>query len=57
MVTAKPQSRVHPLPREDARTSRPGVAARVTIVANLNSPDGSYQGPTTIVGQGQFSAT
>jgi hypothetical protein len=25
--------------------------------ANLNSPDGSYQGPTTIVGQGQFTAT
>jgi hypothetical protein len=36
---------------------RPGVAAQVTIGANLNSPDGSYQGPTTTVGQGQFTAT
>src|SRR5262249_51787301 len=24
---------------------------------NLNSPDGSYQGPTTAVGQGQFTST
>ena len=36
---------------------RPGVAAQVTIGANLNSPDGSYQGPTTTVGTGQFTAT
>jgi hypothetical protein len=36
---------------------RPGVAAQVTIGANLNSPDGSYQGPTTTVGNGQFTAT
>jgi hypothetical protein len=36
---------------------RPGVAAQVSIGANLNSPDGSYQGPTTTVGQGQFTAT
>src|SRR5947209_1053323 len=36
---------------------RPGVAAQVTIGANLNSPDGSYQGPTTAVGKGQFTAT
>jgi hypothetical protein len=35
---------------------RPGVAAQVSIGANLNSPDGSYQGPTTTVGQGQFTA-
>ena len=35
---------------------RPGVAAQVTIGANLNSPDGSYQGPTTTVGKGQFTA-
>ena len=38
-------------------SNRPGVAAQVTIGANLNSPDGSYQGPTTTVGQGQFTAT
>ena len=36
---------------------RPGVAGQVTIGANFNSPDGSYQGPTTAVGQGQFTAT
>ena len=36
---------------------RPGVAAQVTIGANLNSPDGSYQGPTTAVGKGQFTAS
>jgi hypothetical protein len=36
---------------------RPGVAAQVSIGANLNSPDGSYQGPTTTVGHGQFTAT
>jgi hypothetical protein len=34
---------------------RQGVGAQVTIGANLNSPDGSYQGPTTTVGQGQFT--
>jgi hypothetical protein len=38
-------------------SNRPGVAAEVTIAANLNSPDGSYQGPTTRVGQGQFTVT
>ena len=38
-------------------SNRPGVAAQVLIGANLNSPDGSYQGPTTGVGQGQFTAT
>ena len=38
-------------------SQRPGVAAQVSVGANLNSPDGSYQGPTTTVGQGQFTAT
>jgi hypothetical protein len=38
-------------------SGRPGVAAQVTVGANFNSPDGSYQGPTTTVGQGQFTAT
>jgi hypothetical protein len=38
-------------------SNRPGVAAQVTIAANLNSPDGSYQGPTKVVGQGQFTAS
>jgi hypothetical protein len=36
---------------------RHGAAGHVTIGANLNSSDGSYQGPTTTVGQGQFTAT
>ncbi len=38
-------------------SNRPGAAAQVTVAANLNSSDGRYQGPTTIVGQGQFTAT
>jgi hypothetical protein len=36
---------------------RPGIAGHVTVGANLNSPDGSYQGPTTTVGHGEFTAT
>jgi hypothetical protein len=38
-------------------SQRPGVTAQVVVGANLNSPDGSYQGPTTTVGEGQFTAT
>jgi hypothetical protein len=38
-------------------SNRPGVAAQVTIAANLNTGDVSYQGPTKVVGQGQFTAT
>ena len=38
-----------------ATSNRPGVAAQVIIAANVNSLSGSYQGPTTIVGQGQFT--
>jgi hypothetical protein len=38
-------------------SQRPGVAGQLTIGANFNSPDGSYQGPTTMVGQGQFTDT
>ena len=38
-------------------SGRPGVAAEVKIYANFNSVDGSYQGPTSLVGQGQFTAT
>ena len=29
----------------------PGVSAQVIVSANFNTPDGSYQGPTTTVGQ------
>jgi hypothetical protein len=38
-------------------SNRSGVAAQVSVAANFNSPDGSYQGPTTMVGTGQFTAT
>ena len=38
-------------------SQRPGIAAQVTVGANLNSTNGNYQGPTTTVGQGQFTAT
>ena len=38
-------------------SQRPGVAAQVTIAANFNTPDSSYQGPTTTLGQGQFTET
>jgi hypothetical protein len=38
-------------------SQRPGVPGQVIIAANFNTPDGSYQGPTTRVGQGQFTAT
>ena len=35
----------------------PGVPAQVTIGANLNSLDGSYQGATTMIGKDEFSPT
>jgi hypothetical protein len=35
---------------------RPGVAGHVTVGANLNSRDLSYQGPTTTVGHGELTA-
>jgi hypothetical protein len=38
-------------------SQRPGVPAQVSIGANFNSTDGSYQGPTTAVGQGEFTDT
>jgi hypothetical protein len=38
-------------------SQRPLAAAQVSVGANLNSADGSYQGPTTMVGLGQFTAT
>jgi hypothetical protein len=45
------------VPEVTITSNRPGVAAQVSILANLNTPDGSYQGPTKVVGQGQFTAT
>jgi hypothetical protein len=38
-------------------SSRLGQAAQVSVGANFNSLDGSYQGPTMTVGHGQFTAT
>jgi hypothetical protein len=55
---ALPQPNVTPNEVTVTVTShRPGVTAQVTIGANLNTADGSYQGPTTTVGHGQFTAT
>jgi hypothetical protein len=34
---------------------RPGVAGHVTVGANLNRQDFSYQGPTTTVGHAEFT--
>jgi hypothetical protein len=36
---------------------RPGVAAQVRIFTNFNNLGGSYQGPSTEVGRGNFTAT
>lgn len=38
-------------------SQRPGIAGQVSVAANFNTVDGSYQGPTTTVGQGQFTET
>lgn len=38
-------------------SDRSGQPGQVLIAANLNSQDLSYQGPTWIVGEGQFTAT
>jgi hypothetical protein len=52
-------SQAHGIPevRVTVISHRPGVAAQVTIGANFNSPDGSYQGPTTNVAHGEFTTT
>jgi hypothetical protein len=54
---ALPSGNVVPEVSVTITSNRSGVDALVTIGANLNSPDGSYQGPTTTVGQGQFTST
>jgi hypothetical protein len=38
-------------------SNRPGVAAKVTVAANLNSLDLNYQGSPITVGHGEFTAT
>jgi hypothetical protein len=57
LIALPPRSSSIPKVSVTVSSQRPGVAAQVTIAANFNSPDGSYQGPTTTVGQGQFTAT
>ena len=56
-IALPPRSSMIPAVSGTVASQRPGVAAQVTIAANFNSIDGSYQGPTTTVGQGQFTAT
>ena len=57
LIALPPQSSRIPEVNVTITSHRPGVAAQVTIAANFNSHDGSYQGPTTMVSQGQFTAT
>lgn len=57
LLALPPQSARVPAVSVTVTSQRPGMAAQVIIAANFNSLDGSYQGPTTKVGQGQFTAT
>ena len=57
LIALPPRASRIPVVSVTVTSLRPGVAAQVSIGANFNSPDGSYQGPTTIVGQGQFTET
>lgn len=57
VVALPPRATTTPVVDVTARSLRPGVAGTVSIGANFNSMDGTYQGPTTQVGQGQFTAT
>jgi hypothetical protein len=52
-----PRSTEIPAVEVTVTSQRPGMAGQVTIGANFNSVDGSYQDPTTNVGQGQLTAT
>lgn len=57
LVALPPRLTMTPVVNVTITSQRPGVAGQVTIGANFNSLDGSYQGPTTNVGQGQFTDT
>jgi hypothetical protein len=57
LIALPPRRNRVPLVSVTVTSNRPGVAGQVIIAANFNSVDGSYQGPTTTVGQGQFTAT
>jgi hypothetical protein len=56
-IALPPRTNLIPAVSVAVISQRPGMAAQVTIAANFNSTDGSYQGPTTTVGQGQFTAS
>jgi hypothetical protein len=56
-IALPPQNNRIPAVSVTVTSQRPGMAAQVSIAANFNTPDGNYQGPTTRVGQGQFTAT
>ncbi|MEW9838684.1 hypothetical protein [Mesorhizobium marinum] len=57
VVALPPRATMTPVVDVIVISQHPGIAGTVSIGANFNSPDGSYQGPTTIVGQGQFTET
>jgi hypothetical protein len=57
VVALPPRATMTPVVDVTVTSQRPGFAGLVSIGANFNSLDGSYQGPTTRVGQGQFTGT
>jgi hypothetical protein len=57
LIALPPRRSRIPLVSVTVTSNRLGVAGQVTVAANFNSQDGSYQGPTTKVGEGQFTAT
>ena len=57
VVVLPPRAAMSPVVDVTVASLRPGIAGAVSIGANFNSLDGSYQGPTTNVGQGNFTAT
>jgi len=57
LIALPPRRNRIPLVSVTVTSNRPGIAGQVVIAANFNSVDGNYQGPTTVVGQGQFTAT
>jgi hypothetical protein len=57
LIALPPRQNMIPEVSVTVTSQRPGVAGQVRVAANFNTPDGSYQGPTTTVGQGQFTDT
>jgi hypothetical protein len=56
LIALPPRRSRVPLVTATVTSNRLGEAGQVSVGANFNSFDGSYQGPTTNVGQGQFTA-